>query len=292
MARVAKATLLTLLIIIILSAPTIYAEEELRILTSFYPAYIMALNITSGVAGVNVNNLSPKAIGCLHDYSPTTDDMRLISTAGVFVVNGLGMERFLPVVIEQYPSVKVIDLSSGLDTVESHGLRNSHLWVSIQGAIGQVRNLKNGLSKIDPVNAIKYHENSERYIAKLNNLRARMEKGLQPYRGRRIVTFHEAFPYFAKEFGFEIAASIEREPGTEPSARELADTIALIRKSGIKEIFVEPQYPSKIAQTIARDANVKIYTLDPVVSGPYEPDAYLDIMERNFETLLNAFSNE
>ncbi|HEX8994151.1 MAG TPA: metal ABC transporter substrate-binding protein [Candidatus Paceibacterota bacterium] len=86
-----------------------------------------------------------------------------------------------------------------------------------------------------------------------------------------------------------IAAVIEREPGSEPSARELARTIMLVRQSGIRYLFAEPQYPSTAAKAIARETNARIFTLDPAVTGDDDSDAYISIMKQNLVVLKEAF---
>ena len=144
------------------------------------------------------------------------------------------------------------------------------------------------MEKYDPAHGKSYEQNGERYIAKLKELRKKMHAALVPYRGASIITFHEAFPYFAREFGLKIAAVVEREPGSEPSAKELADTIKLIKKHAVKALFSEPQYPSTAADAIARETGLKVYVLDPAVTGPDDNDAYLNIMGRNLLVLKTA----
>jgi zinc transport system substrate-binding protein len=122
----------------------------------------------------------------------------------------------------------------------------------------------------------------------LFELRDSMHASLDRFSGRRIVTFHEAFPYFAREFGFVVTAVIEHEPGTAPSAGELAKTISVIRNAGVKVLFTEPQYPPDIAETIARETGARIFQLDPAVTGPDDPDAYIEIMKKNLEVLKVA----
>jgi zinc transport system substrate-binding protein len=85
-----------------------------------------------------------------------------------------------------------------------------------------------------------------------------------------------------------IAAVVEREPGSQPSAQELAHTIDLIKKHGIRVIFSEPQYPASAAAAIARETGAHVYVLDPAVTGPDDPDAYLHIMEANLAVLMKA----
>jgi len=268
-------------------------KDTLRILTSFYPMYITALNVTKNVPGVAVTNLTPPLTGCLHDYSLTTKDMKKFADADIFVANGAGMESFLDRIIKQYPAVKVIQLSRGIPLIKGTGDEgdNPHVWVSISNAIIQVKNLSDALRKIDPTHEIMYQKNTDEYVAQLETLRRKMHTALAPYKGKKIVTFHEAFPYFAREFKLEIAAVVEREPGSQPNARELAGTIELVKRSKIKALFAEPQYPALAARTIARETGARVYILNPVVTGPEQPDAYLRIMEKNLATLTEALKN-
>lgn len=265
--------------------------KDIKIVASFYPMYIMAKNVVKDVPGVSVQNLTPPLTGCLHDYTVTTNDMKKLADAQVFVANGAGMESFLDKIIAQHPNIKIIQLAEGIPLIKGEGNEgdNPHLWVSISNAIIQVKNLGRAMGEFDPSHKEFYAKNTANYVAKLKALRQKMHLELAPYKGRSIITFHEAFPYFAQEFGFNIAAVVEREPGSEPSAKELADTIELIKKNGIPALFSEPQYPDSAAETIAKETGTKVYVLDPAVTGPDDYDAYLNIMENNLATLKLAF---
>lgn len=265
--------------------------KEVKIVTSFYPIYIMAKNVAKDVPGVSIQNLTPTFTGCLHDYALTTNDMKKLSYAQVFIINGAGMESFLEEIIAQLPNLTVIQLSEGMPLIkrEANAVDNPHLWVSISGAITQVENLGKAMEGLDPTRQALYAQNTADYVAKLEALRRKMHAELAPYEGKSIITFHEAFLYFAREFGFKIAAVVEREPGSEPSAKELADTIELIKKKEIPALFSEPQYPAAAAGTIAKETGVKLYVLDPAVTGPDEADAYIKIMEENLKVLKQAF---
>ncbi len=278
--------------LLIMCPDKLYASEikEINVVTSFYPAYIMAINVCKNVPGVKVTNLTSSASGCLHDYSITTSDMKKLSDADVFITCGAGMEPFIGKVARRYPAVKVVTLSDGIQLIEENGERpaNGHLWVSITNAISQIRNLDRAMEALDPAHKELYRMNSDAYIAKLETLRSRMRLELAPFKGSKIITFHEAFPYFAREFGLEIVAVVEREPGSEPSAKELAETIDLIKAGGIKSIFSEPQYSVIAANTISKETGAVVYVLDPAVTGPDDPDAYLKIMETNLSVLKRA----
>jgi zinc transport system substrate-binding protein len=265
-------------------------EEMMTIAASFYPMYIFTLNVAKDIPNVKVINLTKAATGGLHDYSITTNDMKTLDSAQVFVTNGADMESFMDKVTEQMPSLKVIESSKGIGLIkrEGDGGDNPHVWVSISNAITQVKNIGEQLATLDPNNAEKYKVNTEIYIKKLEVQREKMHKSLDTIVNRDLVTFHDAFPYFAKEFNFNIVGVIEREPGSAPSARELRETVEQVKKLKVKALFAEPQYPAKSAETIATETGIKVYTLDPVVTGPMDADAYINIMDSNLKILEEA----
>lgn len=274
----------------IMNSGTNDAGKTLTIVASFYPVYIFTLNIARDIPGVNVIDMTKPMTGCLHDYSITPEDMKNLEKARIFVVNGAGMESFMDRVINQMPHLKIVDSSKGIQLIKGEGDEgdNPHLWVSISNAIAQVRNIGEQLSGYDPENAAKYKKNTDEYVRKLEAERDKMHKALDGIKNRDIITFHEAFPYFAREFNLNIVGVIEREPGSEPSAKELEDTIGRVKALKVKALFAEPQYPAKAAETIAKETGARVYTLDPAVTGPMEADAYVSIMDNNLKTLQEA----
>jgi len=202
------------------------------------------------------------------------------------------MESFLDKAVGQLPRLQVVDASKGMALLKNGDGAgdNPHVWVSVSGAQRQVRNIERQLSQLDPSHAPLYQRNAAEYLAKLDALKAEMHEALKRAAGRQIITMHEAFPYFADEFGLQVAAVVEREPGSAPSAGQLAAIIDLVRRSGIRALFAEPQYPAQAAEAIARETGAAVYTLDPAVTGPDDKDAYLRIMERNLATLRRALA--
>ena len=266
-------------------------EGKYCIVTSFYPVYIAAANITKGVDGVEVINMTKPQTGCLHDYQLTTDDMRLLDRADAFVANGAGMEAFLDKVIREHKNMTLIDASRGIELLESDGEENPHVWLSITDAIKQADNIASQLAEADPQHAAAYKANGAAYIEKLKSLQTELHGELDGLPNRSIITFHEAFPYFAKEFNLDIVKVIEREPGTEPTPKELQSTIEEINRLPVKLIFTEPQYSPASAETISRETCAKIFTLDPIVTGEANEqalDAYLNTMRRNAAALKEA----
>lgn len=282
------------------------SNNKLTIVTSFYPMYISTLNIVKDIPNVEVLNMTTSQTGCLHDYSLSTKDLKTLSNADILIINGAGMESFLDDVIDEYSDLKIIEASKGIDLIENtehddhtedhdhedhdHDV-NPHVWVSISKNIEEVSNIAEELSSLDPNHANEYQDNANEYIAKLENLKTEMHSTLDNIAHKDIITFHEAFPYFAEEFGLNIVGVIEIEPDSEPSAKEVENIISIINEKNIKALFTEPQYSSKIADTIAKETGASIYTLDPIVTGDSNEKAYNDYiikMQENLNTLKEA----
>lgn len=283
-------------------------SARINVVTSFYPVYIMVLNLTNGISDVSVTNMTQSHVGCLHDFHLESDDMKSLEKASGFIINGAGMESFIDNIKGTYPDLEIVDSSSDIDLLsneytykngenidghDSHHhdmVYNPHIWVSVSNYIKQVENIRDGLIKLDPSNSAKYNENAIEYIKKLQFLKNEMHSELDNLPNRNIITFHEAFPYFAKEFDLNIAAVINVEPNNEPSAKELKNTIQIINKLGIKSLFIEPQYSDNSAKIISDETGANIYTLNSASSGEVSKDAYINVMKENLNVLKEALS--
>ncbi|MBR4903125.1 MAG: zinc ABC transporter substrate-binding protein [Selenomonadaceae bacterium] len=268
-------------------------KKNLKIVTSFYPIYLETLNITRGVQDVEVVNLTPAQVGCLHDYQLTPEDMKTLETADIFVVNGLGMESFLDKVVEELPNLKIINASDtpNIIPIVEDGVPNPHVWLSVDNSIRQVKNILSHLRDLDPQHADEYRMHALEYVDELTTLSDEIGVTAAVLPNKDIVTFHNAFPYLAQEFRLNVAAVIEHEPGTEPTPQELAETIEKINSLPVKVIFTEPQYSAKAAETIANETGAKIFELDPIVTGEAKPENLLDYPDRmlmNLMTLVKA----
>ncbi|WP_024833411.1 metal ABC transporter substrate-binding protein [Ruminiclostridium josui] len=267
-------------------------KAETTIVTSFYPMYILTQNIVKDIPGIKVLNMTEPQQGCLHDYQMVPADLKTLEKADIFVINGAGMEAFMDKVIKQRPSLKIVEASKDMELLkDANGEDNAHVWVGISGAIQEVKNISEGLAKADLKNAEAYRKNASEYVKQLEAQKDKMHKELDEFKNKNVITFHEAFPYFAKEFGLNIVSVVEREPGTEPSAGELAELIDKIKSSNVKILFAEPQYSAKAAYSIAKQTGAKVYLLDPVVTGEKNApaDSYIKTMDENLKVLVKAF---
>ncbi len=281
-------------------------NDDTVIVTSFYPMYVFARNIAQGVPGVTVVNMADQSVGCLHDYQLQTRDMVTLETADVLIVNGGGMEQFMDKIAQTYQELHVVTACEGIAMLESahsghdhdhdhdHGeeacVLNAHVWLDPALAQQQVKNIAGGLAKADPKNAAAYEANADAYSERIAALEEEIRAQLAPHQGEKIITFHEAFTYFAGAFGLEVAGLIEHDSGEEPGTRDLAKICDLVKELGIGALFVEPQYPQKAANTIARETGAKVYQLDPMVSGDGEMDSYERAMRENARVFAEAFA--
>lgn len=259
-------------------------DGTVRITATFYPLYIMLLNITDGVPDVQLAQLAPPNTGCLHDYQLTTRDMKAVESCDILVANGAGMEDFLDKVVSLKKDALIV-AAQGFPLVDG----NAHVWVSPAGALYEVKSIAAGLERINPQNAALYRNNAALYGAKIEALSKEMHKALDPFAGTKVITFHEAFPYFTAEFHLDAVAVIERDAGTEPSARELSSLVTLIKQTGKKvALFAEPQYPAGAADILSKETGLRVRELDPAVTGPLEKNAYLDTMNKNKTVLVET----
>jgi zinc transport system substrate-binding protein len=305
-----KKILLAILIAALMNTyPAALAQEKI-VVTSFYPIYVLARNLTVGIGDIRVENLAAPNTGCLHDYQLLTGDMRTLSGAQVLLINGAGMEGYLNTVTGQFPKLQIVDASKSIPLLDSQGENehthvagtefsehedNAHIWLDAKNAIVMVKNLRDGLQAAFPEYNDAISQNAAAYIQRLDALDAELKAGLEGFPQKDIITFHEAFPYFAKAYGLHVAAVVNREPGEALSPAQLAELADLVRTLGIPPLFTEPQYPDLAARTLSAETGAKVYELDPLVTGPMDDmalTAYEDGMRNNMQVLIQALGGK
>lgn len=287
-------------------------EADILVVTSFYPVYVAALNVTNGIGGVEVRCLTQPQTGCVHDHQLTTQDMRLLEQADVFVINGAGMESYLLDVTKRYPDLQVIDTSKGtvlLESGEEHHHEsdakeenheeeyNAHIWMDIANYSIQIGNIGNGLGKIDSKHKNQYLKNANQYQTELRML----QKEYQLLGGegrRRALSTHEAFSYFAENIGWDVAETINMDENTTLNAAQVSEVLEAIQQEQILYLWTEEIYGGRLTELIQQETSCKTIVLDTLVSPPQddgtglteEKDAYLTGMRKNLEQVRRAFS--
>lgn len=284
----------SLCLLLVLLLPLAAGAET--IVTSFYPIYLFTLNLTYGLPDVAVHNLAAPGTGCLHDYQLSTGDMKALSGADAFLINGAGMEGYLTFVFEALPDLPVTDAAAGIDLLPDESGEteyNAHVWLDAKNAQVMTANLANGLMASLPRYADAIAANRDAYIARLAALDEELTAALADVPRKDIVTFHEAFPYFAKAYGLNVAAVVSSEAEDALSAYQLSQLIRTVQQLGNPPLFTEPQYSALAAQTVAAETGAGIYQLDPCVTGPDDGlplTYYEDVMRENLRVLLNALN--
>ncbi len=258
------------------------AAEELNVVTSFYPVYIAAANVTDACGGVRLQNLSEPQTGCLHDYQLTSEDMKLLSTADIFIVNGGGIESFLEDIAKEYPDLTVINACEGISLTED----NAHAWMSMELYKEQIRNICDGLGRADASRRDQYAENADRYIREIEDLQQEYQDLYASVSGTPVVLFHEAYEYLAEEYGMEVAALLDLDEERQVSAGEVAQILQVIETENVPVIFAEELYGKAMGDMMERETGIQVLYLDALNRGDYEDkDSYLTHMRANLELI-------
>lgn len=301
----AVAFLLSLLLLVLSGCTPEKNNGKTLVVASFYPVYIFTMNLLDGINDVELECMAEQNIGCLHDYRLLAKDARLLADADIFVINGAGMESFLEDVYKNTENLVVVDSSEGIELLseeeheeeheegneEEHGHHhgaNSHIWMSVDNAIKQVKNISDALCEALPENKARISVNRDMYISELQLLKADLLKESFELRNMPIITFHEAYNYLARDLSLNIVCSIESDEGGEPSAKELAELTETIKDSKIKVLYTEPDYKGSAAEILSFETGAQICVLNPVTRGEKTLTAYEDIMRENISVMRKA----
>ncbi len=152
---------------------------KFKIVTTFYPVYIMTSNIAEGAQNIELVNMTDVNVGCLHDYTLSTADMKKIEKADVIIQNGLGLEDFMDKILSTYSDIKVIDTSKKISNkIEENGNLNAHIWTSISNYLLQVEQITDELCGLNPENTSIYQENANKYKEKLKEVQTKYSSEL------------------------------------------------------------------------------------------------------------------
>ena len=298
------AAMLSVILLLSLGLTALYTGQEkggkraFKIVTSFFPMYVIAENIVGDAAQVSLENLSEPKTGCLHDYQLTPADMKLLSDADVFIVNGGGIESFLADVAAEYPKLQIISASGDIELLESGSEEgehsheeegNAHAWMSVSRYMQLVDTVAGGLAAADTARAKLYNENAKAYRQRLLPLQKEMEALKENAGGGAVVSLHEAYAYVAQDMGLQVAYTLNLDEERQVSAGEVADVLAAIGENGVKFVLAEEIYGKEMGDMLLRETDVRVIYLDTLVRGDYEKNSYLDGMRENIRLLREAF---
>ena len=282
------------------------SDGKISIVTSFYPVWLLAQSVIGDTDAVILTNMAPAQSGCLHDYTLTMNDLKLLERADLFLINGSGMEGFAEQVADAFPALPTVSLTEGEtllhgadcehthngDHDHDHGTYNAHLWMSPAGAAAMAGHIADALGEIDPANAETYRANADALSAELEEIRSLYAGKLANKVNPHIVIFHESFAYLADALGLEVVGVIAKEPDEEPTARELTDIIRIVNEYGVTALFTDSQYDDRAALTVAAETDAVICELDSLVN---EPDndvvSFAERLRANCKAIVEALES-
>ncbi len=231
-----------------------------------------------------------------HDFEPSPADLEAIGDAALIVQNGVGLEAwFSDVVRSAEPKGVIVDSSAGIPLRTLGGTPDPHLWHNPQNAIRMVTNIEAGFVKVDPSREAEYRKRAEDYVATLRSLDDEIQREVSTLTNKKLVTNHDALGYFVDRYGFEFVGSIvpSFDTAAELSARDVNDLVAKIRATGVKAVFSESSLPARTAESIGREAGIKVIAgEDSLYSdslGPAGSEAadYVGMMRHNTRVIVD-----
>lgn len=268
-------------------------DKKMVVYASFYPMYDFAKKI--GGDYVEVKNMTPAGTEP-HDYEPTTEDMKGLSKADIFIYNGDDMEHWAKSVIKSVDR-KDLTVVRASDSVTLHHTENKdmdpHTWMSIRNAIKEMNTIKEAFIKKDPAHKDAYEKNYETYAKQMDALDKEFTKELAPYKGRSIVVAHQAFGYLCNDYDLKQIPIDGLTPDSEPSPAKIKEIIKEVHAQNIKVIFYEELVNPKVAQTIADETGAQVKVLNTLegLSNEEQKEGkeYISVMKENLNNLVYAF---
>jgi ABC-type Zn uptake system ZnuABC Zn-binding protein ZnuA len=256
-------------------------------------------DIVANVGGeyVAVTSLVPKNAD-VHTFEPRPSDIRQVASARLLIMNGLGLDDWLEKIVtnaaaEGTPLVKLAVDLPGVQLLpgETAGTQNPHLFMDPKYTELYVDRIAAALESADPAHASAYQANAAAYKQQLEALDSwvRSQIALVPESNRKLVTFHDAFPYYAREYGITIVGVAVEAPGQDPSAGYTAQLISAIEAAGVKAIFSEAQFPTKLVDELASEARCKVVAnlYDDALGDP-PVTSYVEVIRWDTTQLVDA----
>jgi zinc/manganese transport system substrate-binding protein len=276
-----------------LTASPLHAAERLNVVASFSILGDFVRQV--GGDSVNLTTLvGPDSD--VHVYTPAPSDAKTVADARLLVINGFGLEGWLPRLLQSSGSkAEIIEATRGIAPLRLGSDADPHAWQSVANAKIYVANIRDALMSADPGNAETFRTRAERYLAELDALDAEVRGGVAtiPPARRKIISTHDAFGYFAAAYGVTFIAPVGVSTESEPSARDIARIIAQVRPAKIPAVFLENISDDRLVGRIAAETGAKIGgTLfsDSLTGEKGDAPTYIAMVRHNIKALTSALS--
>jgi zinc/manganese transport system substrate-binding protein len=279
-----------LVCLLVLALPA-QAQQRLSVVASFSVLDDLVRNVGGDRVSV-VSLVGPGADA--HVYSPSPGDARKVAGAKLVIINGLGLEGWLPRLVQSAgDKASIVVASTGVTPLKRGSFADPHAWQSVSNAKIYVANIREASAAADAAEAAAYRANAERYLAELDALDAEVRAAVAtiPPERRKVITTHGAFGYFAEAYGMAFIAPLGVSTETEPSARDIAEIIGQIKQGKIPAVFLENLSDDRLIGRIAAESGAKIggtlYS-DALTDEKGDAPTYIAMVKHNIRALTNA----
>jgi zinc/manganese transport system substrate-binding protein len=270
------------------------AQERVNVVASFSIMGDFAKNV--GGDRVSVTTLVGPD-GDVHVYTPAPADARKIADAKLLVINGLGLEGWLPRLLQASGSkAPIITATEGIAPLKLGSDADPHAWQSVANARIYVANIRDALVAADPADGEIFRANAQSYLAKLDGLDREVREVVARIPGprRKVISTHDAFGYFAAAYGIEFIAPLGVSTESEASARDIAAIITQVKNSKIPAVFLENISDPRLIRRISAETGARVggtlYS-DSLTGEKGEAPTYIDMVRHNIKVLTSALGN-
>jgi zinc/manganese transport system substrate-binding protein len=298
-----NATVVGLLVAVALTCP---AAKKLKVVASTLDMADIARNI--GGDRVSVYAISTGKYD-LHFFDPRPSQVMKLRSADLLIIGGLDVDVWIQSMIDAsrnpkitFAAVGYVDPSDGVRPIQVpkgridgamgdvHPYGNPHYWFTQENIHIAVENITKGLSRVSPKDSEFFEQNKEAYLRKVDEAYDTLRKKLAPFKGTKIVQYHQSWDYFCTEFGLEIVGSLEPKPGIPPSPAHLAQVVSTAKREGAKIMLIEPYYPKRPVQFVASKTGTKVLRLPLYLGGKKGVDTYLENLTYIVDQIVKALS--
>jgi zinc/manganese transport system substrate-binding protein len=270
-----------------------HLQDHLKVVASFSIIGDFVRNV--GGDRVSVTTLvGPN--GDVHVYTPAPADAKKIADAKLLVVNGLGLEGWLPRLVQSSGSkAATVTATDGITALKLGSAADPHAWQSVVNAKVYVANIRDALVAADPVDAAAFRANAVGYLAKLDALDREVRTAVAqiPPARRKVISTHDAFGYFAAAYGIEFIAPLGVSTESEASARDIAGIITQIRAEKIPAVFLENISDVRLIRRISAETGASVGgTLfsDSLSDEKGDAPTYIELVRHNIKALTSALA--
>ncbi len=291
---------------LLLPAANTFAEEKLKVVTTIQDLASLAKE----VGGDKVDAVSiARGYQDPHFVEPKPSFLLLLKNANLLVAVGLELEiGWLPPLLDQSRNDRIrpgqagyLEVSNGVEILDHptgtvnrsmgdvHPLGNPHFWLDPANAVRIAIQIERKLAELRPSDAAYFEGRLNAFKVRINDANKRWMAELAPYRGAKIVTYHNSWPNFAKHFGLDVVGYVEPKPGVPPSPSHTFELINQMKAQHVKAIVMEPYFDAKTPQSIADTTGAKLVILYPSVGGGKSgTDDYFQLFDTNIANLVKA----